>query len=221
MTFIEPSWPAPKNIKSYTTCRTGWTKRADPIDSLFAVPHQPIWLKQVHGTTVVTAPIENKEVIADACYTTEKARICAVLTADCVPILICNHSATAVAAIHAGWRGLSAGVIENTVHAMQQPVDELMAWLGPAIGPTKFEVGNDVYETFCQQNADAASAFTQHGEDKWLANLYALATFRLQALGISQIYGGEYCTYSQEDLFFSYRRDGKDTGRMASLIWME
>lgn len=229
MNFIKPNWPAPKQIKAYTTLRTSWGDHAlDPqssaseqaLTSLLNLPARPFWIKQTHGTDVVETNQQNIGVEADASYTSQSNHICAVLTADCLPILICNQSGTQVAAIHAGWRGLANGIIEESLKRLNSSGEDLLVWLGPAIGPNKFEVGRDVFDAFTQQHVASASAFTPNANEKWLADLYELAKLRLQLHGIHQIYGGEYCTHTQSDLFFSYRRDGK-TGRMASLIWIE
>ncbi len=222
MKFIQPNWPAPKQIKAYTTVRDGWggPKESHPLQQLLHLPEEPIWLTQTHSIHVIEATPENREKTADASFTNNKHRVCVVLTADCLPILICNKQATHVAAIHAGWRGLSQGIIEATFDVLKLAADDLLVWLGPAIGPQKFEVGHDVFDAFTRQHPESASAFIAYKEGKWLANLYALASLRLRGLGISQIYGGHYCTYTQNDLFFSYRRDQKNTGRMASLIWI-
>jgi len=233
MKYIKADWPAPAQVKTYTTTRDGWGGRyphpshlslageGESLRSLLHLPSDPVWLNQIHGTTVVEANPGNTEQTADASYAIESKRVCVISTADCLPVLICNKNGTHVAAIHAGWRGLAAGIIENTVTAINQPASDLLVWLGPAIGPQKFEVGKDVYEAFTQKHTESAPAFTPCNEDKWLANIYALARIRLRFLGISNIYGGDYCTYTQEELFFSYRRDKGKTGRMASLIWIE
>lgn len=242
MNFITPNWPAPKHIKAYTTLRTGWGgrkphhdlnkgnyKNDDPhyvaesenLKKLLHLPDEPIWITQTHSNIAIEALPENKERLADASYTNKANHVCVVLTADCLPILICNQQGTHVAVIHAGWRGLANGIIETTLAALGRDVTGFMVWLGPAIGPSKFEVGKDVYDAFTTQHADTELAFQPHIEGKWHADLYTLAKIRLKKLGISQIYGGEYCTYTQQDLFFSYRRDKGRTGRMASLIWIE
>lgn len=233
MNYIKPDWPAPAQIKAYTTTRKGWGGRifvrgemegkqdTDQLISLLRLPAEPVWLKQVHDTTVVTAEPGIAELTADASHTSEPGRVCVISTADCLPVLVCNKQGTRVAAMHAGWRGLSGGIIENTIEALALPPDDLLVWLGPAIGPQKFEVGRDVYDAFTSRHAESASAFTVHRENKWLADLYALARIRLRLLGINAVYGGGYCTYTQEELFFSYRRDHGNTGRMASLIWID
>ena len=223
---IKPNWPAPKNIKAFTTTRDAWGELynnkfdIDKLMQIYQLPNFPTWLDEIHGIDVIEATPQNAGQKADASYSKTKKNICMVTTADCLPILICDKSGTHVAAIHAGWRGLAAGVIENTIKKLNVPAQDLYVWLGPAIGPKHFEVGTDVYHAFVAKNAEAQSAFKQQNSNKWLANLYQLATQRLQQFEISNIYGGEFCTYSQTDLFYSYRRE-KTTGRMASLIWID
>lgn len=229
MNILKPQWKAPAHVKAYTTLRDLWTHldtgdqetKRPPLKTLLQLPQDPIWLNQKHTTIAVEAVPENKEKIADASFTSQPNRICVILTADCLPILICHQDGTQVAAIHAGWRGLANGIIETTLSSMRQPTANLMVWLGPAIGPQKFEVGEDVFDAFTSQQADSQKAFVPHTPGKWLADLYALARMRLQAQGITHIYGGDFCTYTQNELFFSYRRDKGLTGRMASLIWIE
>ena len=244
MKFLTPDWPAPKNVKAHTTLRTSWGAHKphhqknegnftaqypnylaedNDIMSLLDLPTHPIWLKQIHGTTVIEATPTNREKNADASFANKPNHVCAVLTADCLPVLICNKQGTRVAAAHAGWRGLAGGIIETTVEKLQQKPNDLLVWLGPAIGPQKFEVGRDVYEAFINKQPESASAFNPHKEEKWLANLYHLAKLRLLQLGITEthIFGGNYCTFTQDDLFFSFRRDKGHQGRMASLIWFD
>jgi YfiH family protein len=221
MNFIKPDWPAPANIKAYTTVRSSWNgPKNDPaLISLLQLPEEPIWVRQTHSHIALNALPENKHLEADATYTDQTNRVCAVLTADCLPVLVCNKQGTHVAAIHAGWRGLASGVIETTLQHLNLPANDILIWLGPAIGPKKFEVGQDVFDAFTLQHPDTASAFTPHTPGKWLANLYELAKIRLASQGISQIYGGNFCTFTQDELFFSYRRDKGLVGRMASVIW--
>lgn len=230
MKYIKPTWKAPKHIKAYTTLRNAWTqlevgdqdkkRPTQYLKNLLQLPDNPIWINQKHTAIAIEAAPDNQDMIADASFTQRPNCVCVVLTADCLPILICDKQGTKVAAIHAGWRGLAGGIIENTVRALQTPASDLMVWLGPAIGPKKFEVGPDVFEAFTHDHQEASSAFATHTSGKWLADLYKLARMRLQALGVSQIDGGEFCTYTQDDMFFSYRRDQGVTGRMASLIWI-
>lgn len=237
--LIQPDWRAPDNVRAFTTTRTGGFSRGqwnsmnlgdrcgdDPNhvkqnrESLRPlVPCVPLWLRQVHGKRVVAWDEDRvPEPEADAIISNKTGQVCAVLTADCLPILFCNKAGTKVAASHAGWRGLAAGILEATVSAMACDPRELMAWLGPAIGPQAFEVGNDVYDLFVKNNADNSIAFKRHG-DSWRANLYELARLALIRVGIEQVSNGQYCTYSEPDKFFSYRRDGV-TGRMVSVIWL-
>lgn len=238
--LIFPDWPAPANVKALQTTRLGGVSAA-PYDSLNLashtgddvlkvaqnrqrltqyVPTEPVWLKQVHGITVIDAANTSCEPEADVAVSTTPGAVCAVMTADCLPVLLCNDSGTVVAAVHAGWRGLLDGVIEASVKAMQQPPHQLMAWLGPAIGPQAFEVGDEVRNAFVAHDADAGRAFFPQAQGKWLGDIYLLARQRLHVLGVERIYGGGLCTYTDEELFFSYRRDDV-TGRMASLIWLE
>lgn len=242
LTVIKPNWPAPANVQAIQTTRQGGVSLA-PYDSLnlamhvqdavpavqqnrqllhTLVPSAPVWLNQVHGTTVLDAALVHGVPDADAAFTSLPNVVCVTMTADCLPVLLCDKAGTVVAAVHAGWRGLCDGVIEATVAKMPVASSELLAWLGPAIGPNAFEVGADVRAQFIQRDAQAALAFKPHA-DKWLANLYLLAQQRLTALGIKQIYGAginqDFCTYTDAQRFFSYRRESV-TGRMASLIWL-
>ena len=189
------------------------------------LPAEPRWLNQVHGTVVVHAradtPVTNPPT-ADACIATEPGVVCAILTADCLPVLLCDPAGGVVGAAHAGWRGLAGGVLQNTVAAMRAAgADELCAWLGPAIGPKKFEVGEDVRAAFCEIDYAAVAAFIPVPDQpgKYLADLYALARQALTQAGVFAISGGDQCTVSQPQDYFSYRRDQR-CGRMASLIWI-
>ena len=240
--LIIPDWPAPANVRAIQTTRQGGVSRA-PYDSLnlgrhvgdsaLAVeqnrmrlaslfPSEPVWLEQVHGAGVADADSAACLPQADACIA--RRGVCVVMTADCLPILLCDKAGTVVGAAHAGWRGLAAGVIKATVLAMGAAPENMMAWLGPAISQSAFEVGAEVYAAFVNADSAAASAFTpshSKGEgDKYQADIYALAKWQLNALGIKEIYGGDRCTYRESELFFSYRRDGV-TGRMGSFIWLE
>lgn len=240
--FIEPNWSAPQKIRAYTSLRTGGVSQSpfdqfnlgdhvgdDPnlvatnreiLKNTLQLPNDPIWIQQIHGIDVVKALPHNKDRTADASFTNEAHQVCAVLTADCLPILLCDRQGTHVAAIHAGWRGLLNGVIEATLSTMSLDNQEVLAWLGPAIGPTHFEVGDEVRDAFIRQNSLASTAFTPSPNQRWMADLYALARMRLHSQGITAIYGGDYCTYADANLFYSYRRDGGKTGRMATLIWI-
>lgn len=236
--FIRPDWPAPANVHALVTTRNGGVS-SGPYASLnlgdhvgddpaavaenrcrlrAALPAEPVWLRQVHGKRCIDAAHTTTDNEADAAWTNVPGTVCAVLTADCLPILLCDDDGTVVAAAHAGWRGLAAGVIEATVRSMNSPGKRLMAWLGPAIGPQRFEVGGEVRACFIAHDPQATAAFVPQGGDKWLCDLYQLARLRLNALGIRRIAGADFCTASDEKCFYSYRRDGV-TGRMASLIW--
>jgi YfiH family protein len=236
--MIVPDWPAPSRVKSLMTTRAGgvsvepWASfnLGDHVGDDAArvaanrallrstLPDEPGWLRQVHGTRVVEPGSGETE--ADASVTREPGRVCAVLTADCLPLLFCDRSGSVVAAAHAGWRGLAGGVLGATVAAMQVPPGELLAWMGAAIGPQAFEVGDDVLDAFVAQHPETAAAFVpQRAPGKWLADIYALARIRLAHAGVSAVYGGGRCTYTESDTFFSYRRDGV-TGRMAAAIWL-
>ncbi|MDP1644687.1 MAG: peptidoglycan editing factor PgeF [Thiobacillus sp.] len=186
------------------------------------LPAEPGWLKQIHSARVVELGRDpNRE--ADAAYTRQAEQVCAVLTADCLPVLFCDRAGSVVAAAHAGWRGLSGGVLEATVAAMQVPPGEILAWMGVAIGPQAFEVGDEVRQAFVNRHPHAAEAFLPHPAatpGKWLADIYQLARIRFNDAGVQAIYGGGRCTYQETDSFYSYRRDGV-TGRMASLIWLD
>lgn len=243
--FLRPKWPAPANVKSLVTCREGGTS-LPPFNSLNLgdhvgddaqcvlanrtllrahLPCEPIWLKQVHGINASTP--DSRELEADAIVTNRADEVLAIMTADCLPVLFTNHSGSVIGAAHAGWRGLCNGVLENTVKEMQilsgeSSAKDILAWLGPAIGPDAFEVGDDVLQAFW----NAKIPFLERSfipipskPGKYLADLHLLARSRLERIGLTEIYGGDYCTVNQAEHFFSYRRDGV-TGRFASLIWI-
>lgn len=234
MHYIVPTWPAPNSIKSFITTKQAgeWfalsdTQASKQLTTLLNLPAPPFWLKQTHSAQVLE--LDEKMLLfkpeADAVFTQCVHKICMVLTADCLPIFLCNYSGTKIAAIHAGWRGLSKGIIENTValfykNGLSKGQEQLLAYLGPAIGPQYFEVGKDVYEAFIKENKELDQAFKSLSAEKWLCNIYLLAILKLTALGVKQIFGGDYCTYSNRHLFYSYRRDKGQTGRMASVIWI-
>jgi YfiH family protein len=181
---------------------------------------EPVWLEQVHGCDVAQLNPGVGECRADASVTSGPGQVCAVLTADCLPLLVCNRAGTRVAAIHAGWRGLLAGVIESTLSEFAEGGAELLAWMGPAIGPAAFEVGSEVRDAFVAAYPEDHKAFVANGPGHWLADIYTLARTRLQTANLGFVGGGDYCTVSESERFFSYRRDGV-TGRMASLIWID
>ena len=202
-------------------------KNREQLFQTFSMPSKPHWLKQVHGVDVlrvekppvISGDFHRDEPIADAAVTSQKNIVLSILTADCLPVLFCNIDGSEVAAAHAGWRGLADGVLENTVHAMRTAPENIMAWLGPAAGPQAYEIGAEVRDVFIVQDSKAEAAFIATRENHWRVDLYQLARLRLQEVGITKIYGGEHCTISEKDKFFSHRRD-QQTGRMASLIWM-
>ncbi|WP_025123760.1 MULTISPECIES: purine nucleoside phosphorylase YfiH [unclassified Serratia (in: enterobacteria)] len=239
--LIVPDWPLPAGVTAYSSTRHGGVS-LPPYDSLnlgdhvgddaqavarnrqclvaaAGLPQLPLWLEQVHGTRVLTLDGQTPEDLrADAVYSNVAGLVCAVMTADCLPVLFASQAGDEVAAAHAGWRGLCHGVLENTVARFATAPENITAWLGPAIGPSRFEVGAEVRAAFMDIDSAAAAAFTPQGE-KFLADLYLLARQRLQRAGIFTIYGGNRCTMNEMSHFFSYRRDGT-TGRMASLIWV-
>lgn len=235
--LLVPDWPAPANVRAVVSTREGGVSRGpytslnlgshvgDEADAVqenrhrFAVAagfsRPPDWLNQVHGCEVVAAG-QQPLATADACWTATAGQPCAVLTADCLPVLFASRDGQCVAAAHAGWRGLAAGVLEATVRALPVPASELMAWLGPAIGPEVFQVGDEVRAAFVGQAPADAEAFVADG-DRWLADLFALARARLSRCGVTSIHGGGICTVSGQAVFFSHRRDGV-SGRFASVI---
>jgi len=184
-----------------------------------ALPAEPVWLSQVHGIRACDAGRIASGCEGDAGVTDRPGVVCVVLTADCLPVLLCDRGGTRVVAVHAGWRGLAAGVVEAAVDAMDAPAEEIMAWLGPAIGPHAFEVGEEVRAAFLQADAAADGAFRPASAGHWLADIYELARLRLANRGVTCVYGGGLCTFSDTARFYSYRRDGT-TGRMATLIWL-
>jgi len=218
--MIEPDWPAPKNVRAIVTTRNEGNMGGEGLVRLASlVPGEPVWLKQVHGTTVVDADTHPSRPEADASFSTSKGTVCAVMLADCMPVLLADQKATVVGAAHAGWRGLSSGVIEATFSAMKITGKETLAWLGPAIGPKVYEVGEEVRAAFLKADQGSESAFVPNRPGHWLLDLYAVARQRLAKLGVTRIYGGGFCTYSEKDRFFSFRRD-KTSDRMAALIWL-
>jgi polyphenol oxidase len=238
--LIIPDWPAPANVKALQTTRLGGISSA-PYDSLnlgdhvgdapmsvarnrmllnTLLPSEPVWLEQVHGTAVANADMAGCLLQADACIARHRDAVCVVMTADCLPLLLCDQQGSVVGAAHAGWKGLAAGVVEATVQAMDVKPQNLMAWMGPAISQQAFEVGSEVRAVFVHADPRAAAAFIPGQYGKWLADLYVLTRLRLNALGITQIYGGDFCTYRERERFFSYRRDGVN-GRMGAFIWLD
>jgi YfiH family protein len=239
--WIRPSWPAPAGVCGATTTREHGASRgayagfnlADHVGdapravaqnrsrlrAALELKNEPLWLSQVHGTECVPVEDAVPGIQADASVSTTPGLVCAVLTADCLPVLFCDRAGTRVGAAHAGWRGLAGGVLEATVAALDAAPGELMAWLGPAIGPECFEVGPEVREAFVAEDPAAAVCFRAGAGDRFLADLYALARRRLRAVDVVDCYGGEFCTYTDAERFYSYRRDGR-CGRMATLVWL-
>lgn len=238
--WIVPDWPAPASVKALSTTRAGGVSAAPYLSLNLGthvgdlpervaenrarvcrlLPAEPCWLNQIHGNGVVDAAMVTGVPDADAAVSRKPGAVCVVMTADCLPVLLCDRAGRVVAAAHAGWRGLHGGVIEATVSAMGVVPSDLLVWLGPAIGPEAFEVGDEVREAFISQYAESADAFrpvTQSG--KWLADIYLLARLRLARLGVTGVYGGDACTVRDVERFFSYRRDGV-TGRMGSFVWL-
>ena len=234
--WLQPDWPAPANVRALSTTRSGGRSEG-PWSSLNlgmhcgddqaavrwnrhklqeVLPAPPRWLQQVHGRKVVTFAKSRSGAEADAIVSFEAGQVCAVLTADCLPVLLCSKTGDRVAAVHAGWRGLAAGVLQAAVTALNIQPASLLAWLGPAIGPAVYQVGDDVVTAFPEE---FPAGFKRSGE-RWLMDLYSLARLKLQGAGVTAVYGGGFCTCSDSERFFSYRRDG-ETGRMASLVWLE
>lgn len=257
--LLRPDWPAPAGVRAVFTLRAGGASHGryaalnlgehvgdDPlavvenrrrVAGALQLPAEPLWLSQVHGTTVLDAdaaprcdatPGDRAAREADAALTRAPGRVLAVTVADCLPVLLAARDGSAVAVAHAGWRGLAAGVLEATVAALGVGGDELQAWLGPAIGPAHFEVGEEVRSAFCtpgrehggEHASEGAAAFVRNDRGRWQCDLRLLARQRLSQLGVRSIHGEPRCTYAESDAFYSFRRDGV-TGRMAALIWLD
>lgn len=245
--YLTPEWPAPDNVQAaITLCSRG--ESCAPYDNFNLATHvgddpqqvalnrqqliqqldlncPPLWLNQIHGNEVVASFNSGCLPDADGCFSDRVGDCCVVLTADCLPVLLCNQQGKKVAAVHAGWRGLCGGIITNALNQFGAN-DSVLAYLGPAISPLHFEVGQEVRESFLSKAIDREQehllekAFTQSENDRYLADLYALARVELKQNGVNQIYGGDFCSYGQSEQFYSYRRD-KDCGRNASLIWLK
>jgi len=243
--FIYPDWPAPNNVKAVMTTRHGGVSTSPfttmnlgthvddsaehveqnrkILDQKLTLPNKPLWLNQVHGTDIANHKVDSVGCDADAVVARETNEVCAIMTADCLPVLFCDAQGTTIAAAHAGWRGLQSGILEKCVATMRCDTDKVLVWLGVAIGPTAFEVGEEVREAFVSVYKESALAFVRNpnNESKWLADIYQLSRVHLEAAGVraENIYGGGRCTFNEDTLFFSYRRESR-TGRMASLIWL-
>jgi YfiH family protein len=244
--WIEPEWPAPRHVRALTTLRQGGCS-APPFAGLnlaahvgddaaavaanrsrlleaLALPAEPVWLTQHHGTRVIDAAEVGIDRRADGAHTTMQGVACAILTADCLPILLCDLAGSEIAALHGGWRGLAAGIIATGLEAMRAPPERLIAWLGPAISAAHYEVGEDVRDAFTCTSTRLQAAFSPVRPGHFLCDLAAIARMQLEDLGVSQISGGSCCTYTETGRFYSFRRDGgggRSTGRMATLIWMQ
>ena len=241
--WIVPAWPVPPHVRALVTTRAGGVSPA-PYDTFnlgfsthddraavtenrrrlrALLPQEPRWLKQVHGARVVPAESVESRPEADAAIARERGTVCAILVADCLPVLFSDREGKIVAAAHAGWRGLAAGVLDNTVAAMTDAgivAPDIVAYIGPGIGPGAFEVGEEVRAAYVDRDAGATEAFSAHGHGKWLADLPQLARRALARCGVSAVFGGDLCTYSDATRFYSYRRN-KVTGRMAAVIWRD
>lgn len=238
--WLTPDWSAPEGVRAATTLRAGGVS-LPPYDSLnpalhvgddvgrvkqnrqiiknmLELPAEPVWMEQIHSNRVIQADNFTALEQADASYTSERGVVCTIMTADCLPVLVCSVGGDCVGAIHAGWRGLLNGIISNTLAAMG--AGDYLVWLGPAIGPECFEVGVEVRDAFVQKAGAFDDAFTQQNNGKWLADIYQLARIELASLGVNKVFGGDFCTMTDAQRFYSYRRD-QQTGRMATLIWRE
>jgi hypothetical protein len=238
---IAAEWPTPRHVRARVSGRSGGVSTGryaslnlaahvgdDPVAVRenrrrlaldWQLPAEPSWLEQVHGTTV--ADLDAEEALqADGAVTSRAGVVCTIMTADCLPVLLTDRRGTRVAAAHAGWRGLAAGILPAAVAAMGRPATDLLAWLGPAIGPTAYEVGDEVRAAFLARDAGARAAFTQNSRGRWQADLYALARLSLASAGVAEVYGGGYCTFTEPASYFSHRREAP-CGRIASMIWLE
>ena len=240
--WLPAQWPAPSHVHAGTTTRLAGTSRGvyasfnlamhvddDPLvvqqnrqvlQTMLQLPSVPVWLTQIHGKTVVAAHAVSELVAADASFTDRPNVVCAVMTADCLPVFFTDVRGRYVAIAHAGWRGLVQGILTATLRTLPVEREKILVWLGPGIGPTAFEVGEDVYIAFTQRAAIYAQAFVRKDNDHWWLNAYAAARLELQQAGVNAVYGGDLCTYTDAQRFYSYRRDQR-TGRMASLIWLK
>lgn len=242
MQLVLPEWPAPSNVRAVATTRAGGVSTG-PFASLnlghmtedapeavtanrrllsgrLGLSREPAWLQQVHGNVVVRADVVREPPAADASWTDQPDVHCVVLVADCLPVLFCDRAGTRVAAAHGGWRGLAGGILDATVEALGVEPGELLAWLGPAIGPDAFEVGPEVHDAFVTRWPETATAFRAGRGDRFMCNIARIARIRLDALGVREVSGGGFCTMNDSDRFYSFRRDGV-TGRMAALIWLQ
>lgn len=238
--IIKPHWPAPAHVHAFTTTRVGGVSLA-PYDTLnlgayvkdnpdhiaqnrkivceaLSLPSEPAWLAQQHTTVVLKAAAFDTPPCADASFTREKGKVCVVTTADCLPVLVCDKTGTVVSAIHAGWRGLAGGIVPFTLEHLNIAAEETLVWLGPAIGPTAFEVRDDVRDLFLAEGAAESMHFKPYN-DRFLCNMYDIARYQCAKLGVTHVYGGDLCTFSDPKQFYSFRREG-ETGRMGTMIFL-
>lgn len=237
---FRPDWPAPAGVEAWVSERRGGVstgaygslnlarhvgddarlveQNRERLAAALALPTEPVWLEQVHGSRVADLDAPTRTRQADGAVTGRAGLVCAVLTADCLPVLFASRDGRAVGIAHAGWRGLANGVLGNAVGAMSCAPADILAWLGPAISQQCYEVGDEVRETFVSRDASAEAAFERNARGRWQADLYALARLNLAACGVAAVYGGGMCTYREESRFFSHRREAP-CGRMVSLIW--
>lgn len=243
--YLTPQWNVSENIKAYSTQRTGGSSQQpyadfnlgihvgddaasvqanrDILKAELALPGEPAWLDQVHGTELLYVGQNHAGLpTADAAWTDQPGCVLSVMTADCLPILLSTKAGETVAVVHGGWRGLANGILQKTVATLPARADEIVAWLGPAIGPRHFEVGSEVRDAFVRSNSTTADYFSQSASasDKFYADIFKLGEMSLREAGVADIFGGGVCTFQQSERFFSYRRDGGRTGRMASVIWI-
>lgn len=230
--FIIPKWPAAKNIRAVVTTRQFGNlathvedepalvkKNRERLRQDLLLPAEPVWLEQTHGVNIVNLDTANPDNAGDGAYTQSAQSICVILTADCLPIFLASREGHEVAAVHAGWKGLLAGIIDASILPFKTAAPDLLAWLGPAIGPDHFEVGVEVRDQFIARHIDYAAGFQRGLNGNWYADLYQLAKINFRHCGVTAVYGGDFCTYCDAQRFYSYRREKSQAGRMASLIW--
>jgi YfiH family protein len=240
--FLVPGWPVPARVRAAMTTRTGGVSEGpyasfnlathvgdEPalvaenrrrLREALGLPAEPAWLEQVHGTGLAVLPATEQELVADAAVTFTRGQVCAVLAADCLPVFLASRTGDRIGIAHAGWRGLAAGVVEATLAALGCDPRDVVAWLGPSIGPRAFEVGDEVRDAFLAQDGGAAAQFHRGRPGRWLADLPGLARSRLAVAGVTAVSGGDLCTHADPSRFYSFRRDGA-TGRMAALAWLD
>lgn len=242
LAWVTPDWPVPASVRVCATLRGGGASEGAyaslnlanhvgdhedrvaenrrRLSAALELPSEPLWLNQVHGVSVARHTDRDASRTADASVAFERNQVCAVLTADCLPVVLADRGATRVAVAHAGWRGLAAGVLESAITALDVPASQLAAWLGPAISQPAFEVGAEVRAAFLAKSPDYGAAFAANARGRYQADLYELARLTLERAGVASVYGGGWCTFGEPERFFSYRRDGGRTGRIATVAWL-